>query len=179
MLGTFFVSLPININPCMKFFIFLWIYIFPFAVFTQDNSLEKFTTDIFTSITRNNYQAYDIYTVKKEDYPELNAKQNFKDENARKDALKNADELVKNHQTRMKEKFNKVQNNAKNAGIQWNDCKYTGYRIINKTPIKNGYKYDIALQFSYKGVGEYEIHLNDCYQLKKGWIVWKAIGGPW
>ncbi len=163
----------------MKFFVFLLLITFHLGIFAQDGNLDKFSTDIFTTITKNNYQAFDIYTVKKDDYPELNTKQNFKDEISRKNALKNSDNLVKNHQSIMKEKFQKVQDNAKNAGIQWIDCKFTGYRIINKTPIKNGHKYDIALQFSYKGVSEYEIHLNDCYQLKKGWVVWKAIGGPW
>lgn len=163
----------------MKFLVFLFLPIFYFSIYAQDGSIKKFTSDIFATIIKNNYQAFEIYTVNKEDYPELNSKQNFKDENARKNALNNAENLIKNHQTKMKEKFQKVQNNAKNAGIQWNDCQYKGYRIINKTPIKNGHKYDIALQFTYKGISEYEIHLNDCYQLKKGWVIWKSVGGPW
>jgi len=145
----------------------------------QDPSIDKFVSDVFLSITKSNYSAFEVFTVKKEDYAELNQKQNFKDEVSRKNALKNADTLVKNHQQTMKKKFEKVQKNALNAGLNWNDCKYTGYRVIQKTPLKNGYKYDIAILFTYKNVSEYEIHLNDCYQLKKGWIIWKAIGGPW
>lgn len=163
----------------MQFLIIIILCFSTLCIQAQDIGLDKFTTDIFTTIVKNNYQAFSVYTVQKEDYAELNAKQNFKDENARKNALKNVESIIQKHENTMKEKFQKVQRNALNAGIHWQECKYTGYRIINKTPIKNGHKYDIALQFIYKGIGEYEIHLNDCYQLKKGWVVWKAIGGPW
>lgn len=163
----------------MKSLILLSLLIFNLLSYGQDSNISKFTNDIFTAIIKNHYPSFDIFTVKKEDYTELNTKQNFKDETARKNALKNMDTLIKEHQSSIKAKFEKVQNNAKNAGIQWSECKYLGYRIINKTPLKNGFKYDIAIQFSYKNIGEYEIHLNDCYLLKKGWVVWKAIGGPW
>lgn len=163
----------------MKSLFVLSLLIFHLLSYGQDSNINLFTNDIFTAITKNNYASFDIFTVKKEDYAELNAKQNFKDETARKNALKNMDSIIKEHQSTMKEKFEKVQNNAKNAGIQWTECKYLGYRIINKIPLKNGFKYDIAIQFSYKKIGEYEIHLNDCYLLKKGWVVWKSIGGPW
>lgn len=163
----------------MKISIFLLLFFSFLVISAQETTIDKFADDVFTAITKNNYQAFDIFTVKKEDYNELNQKQNFKDENARKNALNNAENILKNHQLSMKEKFEKVQKNAKNAGIQWTDCKYLGYRIINKVPLKNGFKYDIAIQFSYKNLSDYEIYLNDCYQIKKGWIIWKAIGGPW
>ncbi len=145
---------------------------------TDESTLNKFAFDVFVAITKNNYEAFSIYTVKKEDYPELNAKQIFKDENSRKNALKNADSLITKHQNTIKSKFEKIQKNAYNAGIKWTDCQYGGYRIINKVPLKNSTKYDISIQFTYKGIGNYEIFLNDCYQLKKGWIIWKSIGGP-
>ncbi len=159
----------------------IWIFLLANVTvsYAQDDALNKFVQDVYNTIVNNNYEAFKIYTVSKTDYPELNSKQIFKDETTRKNYLSNQEKVVSNHQTSMKFYFEKVQKNAKNAGIQWSDCKYTGYRVIKKTPIKSSHKYDIALQFVYKSVGNYEIHLNDCYQLKKGWVIWKLIGGPW
>lgn len=142
---------------------------------TPKATLEPFCKKVYEYIVQNNLASFKNFWVEKKDFAELNAFLPYSNEDLRKKALAKADTLIMRHQKQMEKAFQKIQKNAQEAGIQWNECEYQGYRIIKQQAAR----YDIALQFVYKKVGNYEIHLNDCYNLKKGWIIWKTIGGPW
>lgn len=138
-------------------------------------TIEPFCKKVYECIAQNNLVGFKGFWVDKKDFAEFNTVLPYKNEDLRKKALAKTDTLVMLHQKRMENAFQKIQKNANEAGIQWNECEYQGYRIIKQ----QGARYDIAIQFVYKKIGNYEIHLNDCYNLKKGWIIWKTVGGPW
>jgi len=156
-------------------FIFIWTSVYAQEVVSPE--LKTTAQLVLTAVQNNDYASLAKLQPTNTDYQELFKVYPFENEEKRKKALANVDKRKNEQLTRSASGFKMVRKNGIDAGLKWAEMTFIRVELKNQKKVGSLSKADISIFVKFY-TSEYEIILDECYKLKRGWVMFGRYIGP-
>ncbi len=163
----------------LKKLIIMGVLMIPFITFAQNFNadLTVIGKKAFEALSQNKFETFKFMMPSQEDLLEIYKTYPFKSDSNKKYAIKNVVKRKSEIEKKTIETFKMVLENVKYAGVTWDKCTFVSLTTMNDTKKGTLENKDLLLKFKFYE-GEYEVLLNECYKVKKGWVMLGGFKGP-